>query len=303
MSLTITNNHNLPAPIVRAVEGDPYPTGKARDFDVSVTQLLKPLLMVSLAKHSKAARTVDVIDRLWSMYGQLGHAVLERFAGKNELSEDRLYTTMNGRVVSGQFDSIMIQDGIMYDWKFTSVWAILAALQDEERTQDWHDQLNMLAYLAHVNGHEVKQLRIIAFARDWRPSESLRSDSYPERVEEFVIRLDSFDETKAAMGRRVKRYFEAQDTLPIDVTPCTPEERWRKPDTWALFKDKNKRATRTFDNEDDAQQALALAAENAPKAKFRIEYRQGEDVRCNGGIDKRAQYCEYAAECPHRVTA
>jgi hypothetical protein len=78
----------------------------------------------------------------------------------------------------------------------------------------------------------------------------------------------------------------ADDELPM----CTPEERWHKPDTWALKKKGNKRALRVYDSELDAEEHFRNGTMNG--LKLEVEHRLGSDPRCESYC-KVKEFCSY----------
>lgn len=72
------------------------------------------------------------------------------------------------------------------------------------------------------------------------------------------------------------------------LMPCSPEQRWHKPDKWAVMKDGRKRAVRVFEDEGQAVEKLRELGEKG----HHIEYRRGEDTKCEA-------YCPVAEFCPH----
>ena len=70
-----TNRAELPQAIVDAVKNDSYSKGEA---DISVTELLLlPRLAALREKHANEI-VEDESDRIWSLFGQAMHTVLER---------------------------------------------------------------------------------------------------------------------------------------------------------------------------------------------------------------------------------
>ena len=65
---------------------------------------------------------------------------------------------------------------------------------------------------------------------------------------------------------------------------CTPEERWAKPDKWAVMKHGRKSAVKVFDSEEEANANIGLGDY--------IEYRQGVDTKCE-------DYCMVNQFCPY----
>jgi len=71
-------------------------------------------------------------------------------------------------------------------------------------------------------------------------------------------------------------------------SPCTDEERWHRPDSYAVMKEGRKSALRVFAAEGVAQ---AFIENHADAKKLSIEFRQGKDIRCES-------YCQVRAVCP-----
>jgi hypothetical protein len=274
--MKITNKAGLPDALVQAVKNDPYTRGKS---DISVTQLIKPPQMRVLERQHWDEIKEDVADRLWALYGQAVHHILDR-AGVDALSEERLFAEIRGWTVSGQFDRLTLtQDGTLSDYKMTSVYAVKDGVKPE-----WAVQLNMLDYLAQQNGHHVGRLEIVALLKDWRRAEAKRDPDYPS-VPAIAIEVPRWDVASQYdyMAERVRLHRQAEDG---DIPECTPEERWQKPAKWAWMREGRKSAVRLFDSQEAAQAAI----ESGGKANDYIDYRPGQDVRCES-------YCLVAAFC------
>lgn len=265
----LTNKLNLPQAVVMAVQNDPYSRGKS---DISVTQLITPPYQRKLRQAVEPVE--DVADRLFSLYGQIGHGILER-AGLKAGSdvENRLFSEVNGWTVSGQYD--LIEDGILMDYKFTTFWSV----KGDEPKPEWVQQLNLLRALAIRNGIEVKGLRIIALLRDYQKSAASRDPEYPQfPIVPVDIPMWDLDAAEAFMLERVKLHQES------DPAPCSDEDRWKQPQVFALKKSGLKRAVKLFTNVDDATAAM-------PNNKdYFIEMRPAEYRRC-------AEYCNVSHGC------
>ncbi len=70
--------------------------------------------------------------RIWSLYGQAMHAVMERADTDNALVEERLAMGIAGVKVSGQFD-LYTGKGVLIDFKTTSVWTRIYGSRDNVR--------------------------------------------------------------------------------------------------------------------------------------------------------------------------
>lgn len=265
----LTNKLNLPQSVVLAVQNDPYTRGKS---DISVTQLITPPYQRKLRQTVEAVE--DVADRLFSLYGQIGHGILERAGLKAEMDvEHRLFAEVNGWTVSGQYD--LIEDGVLMDYKFTTFWSV----KGSEPKPEWVQQLNLLRVLAIRNGIDIKALRIIALLRDYQKSSAKRDPEYPQfPIVPVEIPVWDLDRAEAFMLERVK--LHQQD----DPPPCSDDDRWMQPPVYALKKVGRKSAIKLYEKHEDAQAAVGSAKD------MYVEFRPGEYRRC-------AEYCSVSHGC------
>ena len=268
--MRITNNRNLPAPIYTAILANPYSRGGS---DISVTDLIDPPRLVALRERHSDNIVVDASDQIWSLMGQAMHTILERSgikSGKGD-TESRLYMPVDDWLVSGQFDYID-EEGVLWDWKFVSVYEYINGLRASRVRQ-----LNLYALLASHADMHINGLRVGYIFRDWSPRSAAQDPSYPQaQAMELDINRWELSETQAFLEDRVKLHKQAQSAVAQGQEPveCTPEERWAKPDTWAVIKAKNKRATKVLPTQ---EQADLYAAQDKT---LRVEYRPGESTRC-----------------------
>lgn len=288
--MKITNNQNLPEAIVRAVTNDPY---DGQGSDISATRLLQPPRINVLTKRHYDDLEEDVADRIHSLVGQSVHHVIERAAmDTGDLVEERLFVKNDdtqGWTLSGQFDYLS-KDGQLIDFKTTSAWAALDALQNGKN--EWEAQLNILDYLIRHNDvkYKVKSLAICAILRDWSKLKALQSDNYPrQQVVMIPVKRWSPEEQDAYVKGRIALHKSAalQEEPPV----CSPEERWNKPDTYAVMKDGRKSAVRLLPTMDEAKQYIKDNGMSEGKG-CKIVLRKGEDTRC-------AHYCAVRDFCSH----
>ena len=253
--MKLTNEHQYPEPFARAVSVDSYERG---DADYTVSELLQPPRLRQLVKRHDAEITEDVSDRLWVLMGTLAHDILER-AGREgqELTEERLYATVGTKRVGGKLDTLCLSSGLLTDYKVTSVWSYVLGNKPE-----WPRQLNAYAFLARENGHTVNALEIFAMFRDWAPSKAQKDDDYPKtNCLRIPITLWPHDETRIYLAGRVLAH-ETASVCPDDgLVPCTAEERWAKPTTYAVMKPGRKSALSVHESEQDACATQALRGE------------------------------------------
>jgi hypothetical protein len=276
----ITNNANLPESVVRAVSLDEYDYQAAGD--ISASALPKSPRQLWLERRHKHEILEDAADLIWRMIGNIGHKIAERAAHPNSLVEERLSTTVLGWVLTGKCDLLYEQDGYgIDDFKFTSVWAV----KDEK--PEWTAQLNTYAWLAKQHGFDIKRLRIIAILRDWSKLKAAREQDYPPvGVVVREVPLWSAEKQRQYIWDRVAQHQDAANYEDDYMVYCTDEERWAKPDTWAVKKKGAKRALRVTENEADA----VFVASSRTDAVY-IEHRPGnKTVRCD-------HYCDVKNFC------
>ena len=274
---TITNVHGLPQSIVAAVTADPYVGGG----DISVTKLIDaPQIRTLMAQH-KDKITTDVSERIWSLLGQAVHTILERAALRQEgmVAEDRLYAEVAGWQLSGQFDVMQMDTGVLSDYKVTTVYKL-------QNIDGWTQQLNVLRWLAHKNGIAVTSLEIIAILRNWQKGEAERKpDSYPQTpIVRVEIPLWSLEDAEEYILDRVQLHQYAQQGGRVD---CTNEERWYTGTQFALMKEGGKRAVKLFDERPT----------EIPEGHH-VEERPGEYRRCASHCEVR-HFCRQAQETGH----
>ncbi len=280
-----TNNANLPQPLVSAIRFSDYD----KVGDVSVTGLILPPRIRQLEQRHGEEITVDAADEIWRLIGSIGHKILERADTDNHLAEERLTMQVNGWTVSGKAD-LLDSEMTLSDYKFTSVWAI------KDTKREWEEQLNLYALLYEKNGFLVRAARIIAVLRDWSKLKASRDPDYPQvGVVVRTVQLWSPEAQQYFLNMRVKAHQEADkqtfEGYPDDDLPmCTAEERWHKPDVWAVKKKGGKRAI-AGGLHSSIESARAFAA-TATWDKTEIEHRPGEDTRC-------LSYCIVKNFCSH----
>ena len=299
--VTITNNKGFPLALVKAVENDSYSRGTA---DRSVTGLLAPPRQAALIERHGDEITEDVSDRTFALYGQLVHLLLERAGeqSRNAINEERLYTNVNGWTISGQTDTLTLTEDqrswIISDYKFVTAYKFK---RDYSGTlvmdEGYENQLNLYGHLLRENGFKVDGLKIVAIYRDWSKLEAKRDKNYPQLgAETHDVPLWSEDKAKAFIEERVRLHQEAdvvarkgRGISQNDLPECDDEERWAKPDKFALMPTaKSARARKLFNSEVDA---TAWAAANNMKPGWVIEHRRGVNTRCESYC-LVSEYCE-----------
>ncbi len=268
--MNIINNNGIPDPIFRAIKKGWYSGAGAKHY-CSVTELLKPEKMFALERRYRNTINQEASELIWSLMGSAMHRVLEASETKNTLNEERLFATVNGKIISGGID--LYENRIISDFKFTSVWSYIYT----SRKREWEQQLNLYSYLYQSAGFEVDRLQIIAIFRDWSAAKARYEKSYPRQIE--VIPIEKWD-------RSWCRHFIAQKldkseralSLPDDaISVCSPQERWQDPVKYAVMKKGNKRALKLFDSKESATRFISS---HKDKKRLFIDIRESIPRRC-----------------------
>lgn len=272
--MRLTNLSGLPEALVRAVSNDPYTKG---DAEFSITELISPPRQAALKVQHRHEIEEDVEDRLYSLYGQMVHGILER-ANANDLAEKRFFGEIAGARVSGQIDTLELVDGVLTDWKFTTAYKFKA---NQPVPPEWTMQLNFQLELLRQNGLDAKVLQIVGLIRDFSKLEARRDANYPQKsVQIMPIDLWERSRTVKLFEERVTLHRQARVTLP----ECNDEERWARPTKYTVMREGQVRAVKLFDDQ-------AGAEEYAKGGKgLKVETRPGELVRCSN-------YCSVAQFC------
>jgi len=279
-----TNIHNLPDPVVAALSDDKYDSGHVNS---SVTTLIDSPQVKILSRKHKDDISIDVSERLWSVLGTAVHTMFEDYATGDYLSEERLFTEINGWKISGAIDIQKAEaDGsvTILDYKCTSVWSVIFG------KKSWEQQLNFYAYLVNAcKGTEVNKLQILAVLRDWKQSEAEFKPDYPKQpIVKIDIPLWTTSQQKQFVESRVALHQQAEwDYLNGNtISKCSDEERWVRPTKFAVMKKGRKRAIKLHDDEDDAQAHSTTLGKD-----HYVETRTGQAMRCE-------KYCPAALFCP-----
>ena len=284
MANTITNKHNLPQTLVNLAESRDYSRGNSHR---SITQLIDAPQISVLRMINENRITEDVVDTFWANLGSALHHITEKGADDKHLVEERLFVDVEDWTISGAIDVQRLEDDnsiTIMDYKFTSVWAV------KNPKLDWERQLNCYAYLVEANKKvKIKELQIICFLRDWNRNNAKRDMNYPQQQIVVVpIKLWDFEERSKYVADRVRTHQEAlQDYMNgKNMTECTFEEMWKREDTYAVKKKKNKRALKVFEIETDAKEFAKEKGE-----EYEVEFREGVAVRCEDNYCKVNQWC------------
>lgn len=327
MSVTITNNLNLPETIYKACLYDSHKVAG----DLSVSQLIENPRVILLKRTNDY--TEDVSARLYALMGTALHNILERanisnvekraFMAVIRVMDDKLqaikdekkkegiqraityltafmkalYPDLDDRylyevtqrvqigqkVLYGTPDLFDKATGILYDYKFCSVFMYT----NPESQQKWEAQTNVYAWLLTQAGFEVKEIRIVAFFRDWSSQPFSRKKDYPDaQIKEINIKMRTPSERLAYVNKRMSMHLQAEETgiLPL----CSGRERWATSDMWAVKTPGAKKALRA-DPSKGVCEMYMIENEHKYNGMF-LEFRPGLSNKCE-------KYCAVKEFC------
>ena len=214
--MKLTNKLGLPEAVFSAIANDPYNKGEA---DFSVTELIAPPRQRALMRKHDHELEEDVSDRLWSLYGQIVHLLLER-ANSKTIKEQRFFGKFGHYTVSGQVDSLCLDSGVLSDFKFTTSWSFMAGRPPKD---EWIQQLNMQLELLRLNGYDAEKLEIIGLLRDWQLTSAETKKGYPNtQIAKHEIPMWSRFQTTEFIFERIRLHVEARKNLPL----CDSKDLW-----------------------------------------------------------------------------
>ncbi|NDB65479.1 MAG: hypothetical protein EB156_05190 [Euryarchaeota archaeon] len=277
--MRFTNKVDLPTGLFNLLSYDTYNRSGAK-FDLSATTLIDAPQPKRLFKEHHAEVEEDVLDRLWSSMGTAFHALLEE-ANANDpemVCEKRFIHEIAGKRISAQIDTYDSRTKRLADMKVTSAWKVVS-----KDFSKWEAQLNIQAALARMSGWEVEGVEVWVICRDFSRARS-KEDNYPN-IPIQVIDLPLWSQEDALT------YIEERIALhsAVDAPPCTDEDRWATPESFAIKQKGKKRALRVLPTK---EKALRWAAsQNLTASQFSIEHRPAVYSRCENFCNV-ARWCE-----------
>lgn len=282
--MTITNNFNLPQPFVDLVSEDTYSKGES---DITTTGLAQPPKIAELWRRHADQITMDCSEKVWTMLGTANHYVLEQIAKRNPeryVCEQRFYIDVDGVKLGGQIDLFDRETETLWDYKVSSVYK---AMSDDRL--DWTKQANVNKLLCEHNGIYPKKLAILLVCKDWKRKDAEFKADYPKcAIQEIPLPIWREEETFAYIRSRIKLHEAAKSLSDDEIPVCTPEERWSKPTTWAVLKERG--AKRAVAN--GLYQSESEALSHARRINGHVEKREGEETRCLSYCQVR-QWCNF----------
>lgn len=291
--MKFTNKLNLPLPLVEAIVNSGYSKGAST---YTATGLIEPTRISILKERFETELEEDVSNLIYSLQGQSIHTILERAALKlaeqGYVSERRFYLEVSGCVVGAQIDIFHKDTGLLQDYKVTSVYSVKDGAKEE-----YVKQLNIQAYILEhgyelIDGQKIfhkyspQTLQIVAILRDWSKGDAERNPEMPQQqIAILEVPKIAGNEVLAYIEERVEERRAATEQSDEQLPLCSREERWARPDVWAVVKRGAKKALKLFHSE-----AAASTMMEELGTGYEVQFRQGRNIRCE-------QYCPVAKFC------
>lgn len=287
----LTNKLNLPQPFVDAATSD----HEYKPNRYSVTEVLGGTCEAVLKRSHQGESEEDVADRVWAIFGSAVHKVLqEAEATDSQLQENWLSVPIEGTPyeLSGIFDLYDDANGTVTDYKTTSVWTVTFGDFDK-----WRKQTLLYCWMLRKHGFDARRGEIVAILRDHSQRKAMVEKDYP-RHPVFRIGWDFADDDFEQAERELYEWFDILthqlnwEQTGEGLMPCSPEQRWHKPDKWAVMEKGRKKALRVLDSVQAAKEWAEEKGVDLDDSSHYLELRKGEDTRCQS-------YCSVAQFCPY----
>lgn len=329
MPRILSNVHNLPEPIFRAVEFESY----EKRGHISVTTLIDSPKINYLK--STFDFYEDISDMIWALRGQALHHILERTAiqlqKKDEsigiqpryLSEFKMSYDFEEEgkdtvVITGTADLVhMANPSVLYDYKDCSYYKISGCDKTidtdtgtvvykprNKECLDWIKQLNIYAFFLRKKYNIIVQkIRVIALLKDWSRRDMFK-EGYPSAPIVVVdIPIYSDDVIEGYVRNRInlhrEHYILASKHGADSIPECSPEERWKKFDTYKIYSSsESSKSMKNFEliGSDDEKKAIEIAAHHYYN-NVKLKNKDAKLVLVNGLDGRCHDYCSVNVHC------
>lgn len=272
--MKILNPRNLPDSFVLAAIGDPDKEPNPLRFGVN--DLIAPAMARKLKIEHWNEVEEEVEDRFWLMLGIAWHEYMYKYAPEGSIAEEKIEIPWDDKYIISGIPDLYYKDTLI-DYKLVSVWLYIYGGK-----KDWEAQLNVYRWMIYKkHGLLMNKLFIELGFKDWDERSSMNSQDYPPaKIMEVPVKIWDMGDTE--------KYIHARMESHLNLDKCTDEEKYHRPDTWAVMSKGRKTALRVLESEDSATLWMANN-----KGYF-IEYRKGEDNRCK-------KYCQMRNFCPDNI--
>lgn len=286
-----TNLLSYPKSYVLAAEKSSYPPDPKR---IGVTALIDSPMIRRLIIEQWDNITQDVADKFEMMLGTAWHNFLAPFDVQSGARAGvKWEQVVQGLTLVGKDDADFPDE--IDDHKLVKAFAVCNKVKQQNLLK-WEKQLQIYAWLRwKCEGVLTKELKLIAYFKDWSSGDAQRQDDYPNKVETYTF--------KVADMAKIEDYINKRISLHLDKTyTCSDEEKWIRAEGCAVLEKGRKSALaattsvagkRVNMNE---EQCLAYITENNLTSKFKsgiitIEKRMSQARNCQ-------EFCGARSVCP-----
>ena len=301
--MNVTNRLDLPKELVDIIKSNQYERPAKR---YSVTEILNPVRQIILSRYYYNSISTDVSDSIYALWGSGVHKIFEDTKQDNIIREFKLsipislkHTTYE---LSGIIDKIDLKNKTIVDYKTTSKYSV--------KQEDWINkgevQMMIYAYMLKQLGIDIQYIELDTYLRDWHQSDKNKGWEsniviHKTNVNELKLAtickqyvVDKFNQIykfDVALDEQVSKQMRASTLVGLPL--CDAEDRWHKPDSYAVKYPGLKKALRVLDTEEEAEKYIHnYKGEKYSKDKMDIEFRPGEDSKC-------LNYCNCNQFCTH----
>jgi hypothetical protein len=285
-----------------------------KDAHFSATTLPRsPRQRVLIHRHSHKV-IMDPLTEFWKMFGHVVHSILEKHGKKlpGELIEKRigrvfrdipveLRTKSGGTVteyrdvyVHAQLDRYTpnraYTKGRVQDWKLTKAES---QLYDDKFEN--HAQLNVIGYLARLEGMPVTDLENVYLFRNWDARMVREGSKYPEEQFKIVkVPIWSDEKCEKYIRDRAKVHLQAEALKDEELPHCTDAERWKGQPWYRIVKLDHK----TGEPQQKAKAKADSMIEAQDKIDALVEEEQRKLIDANNKLAKPKDESEVLKKTP-----
>jgi len=244
---------------------------------------------------------------MWLLLGQVIHLILEANANEESIVEQRILVDFLGHQISMKADHIdLIPDThppeyTVEDYKITKVFAFQRGPNQSQIAQN-----NIYRWGYRKKGINCTKGHLEMFLKDHSHLEAkIQGKRYPQQEVE-TVEVPTWDDakTEAYLTTRIRLFEHAETCKDHDLPPCTMAERWGNPDCFAVkgivngkVSDKASPGASRFETRVQAENWIKERANL--KKQYVIEFRKGENRRCERNACWVAPFCSFYNEVLH----
>lgn len=301
----LTNKTNIVRPLARAIEALYGNHPAPQDGIYYVTELLRGPKEVLINRQHYHEVDKDIQEIIDSVLGTAWHKAIENLiisqADLDCLTEQRVKALVSvdtdfgeaSAYISGAIDLIFRDEKGNFhiiDWKMCKLAKCDKARSGEE--EDWKKQLFLYAWLIENSGiSRPVDAKIYAFPKDLTNREFDINDPAKCKVQEIVFDLSAREYEKKVIDEYKDKLREIYNSTILGELPrpCTAEEMWQNPPSYAVKKPDAKAASKVCSSVAEAQKYLA--DKGWIGKGYMIYERPSQPVKCCDWCDAK-DWCE-----------